>query len=120
MAEQSSVSGEGDFRRAQLAQDPVPLIHINPISSAGYSGDDLPEVAHLVWGQQQRHVERVNHPPQEILAGGPGAVSCIHIIQGQELLSVRLAVDVYGSEHLFHCMEQGDPDVASPMGGTLV
>ena len=61
---QYSGSREGDYHRAKLAQDPVPLIHTNTLLSAGYGGEDIPEAIIPVWGQGPHHVGSVYHPPQ--------------------------------------------------------
>ena len=112
-------SGEVNFHRAQLAQDQVPLIHANQIFIVGYIGEDLLEVVLLLWGKQQHHVDCVNHPPQDNLAGLPGAVSCIHILQGRDFLVIRRVVGVQGLDHLVKCVGQGAPDVALPLGSPL-
>ena len=51
ITKQSLGYGEEDCHRAQIVQDLVPLINTNPLLSAGYGGEDLPEVVLLVWGQ---------------------------------------------------------------------
>ena len=49
MAEQYSGFGEDNFHRAQLAQDPGPLIYTNSILSAEYGGENLLEAVFPVW-----------------------------------------------------------------------
>ena len=43
VTDQSLGSVEGDFHRVQLSQDPVSLIHTNPLMSVGYGVEYLPE-----------------------------------------------------------------------------
>ena len=64
MAKKSSDSREGDFYRAQLSQDLVPLIHTNMLFSAGYGREDLPEAVFLMWGERQLYVDGVYHLSQ--------------------------------------------------------
>ena len=49
--EQSLGSREGDFHRAKICQDLVPLIHAITIFSAGYGGEDILEAFLPVWWQ---------------------------------------------------------------------
>ena len=65
MAEQYSGSGESNWHRVQINQDqePVPLIYTNTLLMERYGGEDVPEAVLLVWGQGQRHVDGVYHPP---------------------------------------------------------
>ena len=77
MTEQYSGSREGSCYRLQLAQYLVTLIYADPLLSAMYGGDNLPEAVFLLWGEVKRHIDGVYHPPQENLSGGPCTVSCI-------------------------------------------
>ena len=103
----------------QLAQDQVSLIHSNPLLTVGYGGEDIPEAFLLVWGQEQRHIDGFYCPPQDNLVGGTGAVPYLQILQRQDLLSVSYVHRFYGLEHLVKYIEQGAPDMATPMGGPL-
>ena len=55
VTEQYFSSREFNIHKGQLTQEPVPLIHTNPLLDAGYGGEDLPESVFPVRGQVQRH-----------------------------------------------------------------
>ena len=63
----------------------MPLIHKNPLLTAGYGGEDLPGEVFPVWGQGQRHVEGIYHPPQDNLEGGSDAVPLLPYFSGTRL-----------------------------------
>ena len=80
MTEKSSGNGESNCRIAQLSQEPVLFIYTNPPLIAGYVREGIPEAVFLVWGQGQRHVDGVYHPPQDNLTGVTGTLPCIQIV----------------------------------------
>ena len=65
VAGEASGTGQGKKHGENLHKYPVPLINTNVLLADRYFNRDLLEAVLPVWGQRQRHVERVYYPPQE-------------------------------------------------------
>ena len=56
-------------------------------------------------GEVDRHVDGVNNPPEHGLAGLPGAISGVKLIQAEDFLALLGVLTVKGPEHLIKRME---------------
>ena len=59
----------------------------------------------MVGRKGDRHVDGVNNPPEDGLAGRPGAISGVELLQAEDFLALLGVLPIKWPEHLIERME---------------
>ena len=89
----------------------MPLLDTHPFLGGRDAGQYLRQALHSALGQVNRHIDGVDHPPQHLLHGGPGAVTFLELLEGHRLPTERAVGLFEGSEDIINSMEE---DTAYP------